>query len=493
MTPTTRRDFLKATTAASCATFLPGAAGAAGALSGAAQRPNIVLLMTDDQGWGQTGYNGHPLLKTPNLDAMAANGLRFERFYAAAPVCSPTRASVLTGRTPDRSGVFSHGFALRLQERTLPAALKAAGYATGHFGKWHLNGLKGPGAPILGDDAHSPGAFGFDEWLSVTNFFDRNPVMSRKGIFVDFKGDPSEIIVGEALAFIKAQATAKKPFFSVIWTGSPHGPFDASDEDCQPFAALNEASRSHHGEIAAFDRSVGALRKGLRDLGVADDTLVWYCSDNGGLPSIEPSTTGGLRGFKGSVYEGGLRVPGILEWPAVIRPRKTAYPASTLDIFPTLADLLSLPETARLKPADGTSLKPLLAAELAAREKPIPFRHMGKGAWLDNTHKLVAANIEEETFELYDLAADPAESKDLAAAQPERLAQMKRDFLAWSASVESSVKGKDYAEGRVRADHPSSHSWSEDPRYRPHLESLRQRPEYSHYLTPRKTRPKAAD
>ncbi len=483
MVPTTRRDFMKAAGGIACATLLPRAAFGAAA---AAQRPNIVLVMTDDQGWGETGYNGHPILKTPNLDAMAANGLRFDRFYAGAPVCSPTRASVLTGRTNDRCGVRSHGFALRLQERALPAALKAAGYATGHFGKWHLNGLKGPGAPILGDDSHNPGAFGFDEWLSMTNYFDRDPVMSRKGIFVDFKGDPSEIIVDEALAFIKTQTAAKKPFFVVIWTGSPHAPWDASESDRAPFGTLDEKSQHHYGEMAAFDRSVGTLRKALRDLGVAENTLVWYCSDNGGLPNLKPATTGGLRDFKGSVYEGGLRVPGVIEWPAVIRPRATAHPASTLDIFPTLADLLGLPDSALLKPVDGASLKPLLAGEVGPRAKPIPFHFIGRGVWLDNTHKLIATDIKKETFELYDLAADPAESKDLSAAQPERLARMKAAFLAWNATVEASVAGKDYPEQSVRADEPTSHGWNEDARYQPYLEQLRKRPEYGQFLKPKK-------
>ena len=119
-------------------------------------KPNIILIMTDDQGWGQTGYYNHPILKTPNLDSMATNGLRLDRFYAGSPLCSPTRATVLTGRSNDRTGVFSHGYALRLQEKTLAQALKKKGYKTAHFGKWHLNGLKGPGVPILKDDNHSP-------------------------------------------------------------------------------------------------------------------------------------------------------------------------------------------------------------------------------------------------------------------------------------------------------------------------------------------------
>jgi len=165
--------------------------------------PNIILLMTDDQGWGQTGYYNHPVLKTPNLDAMAENGLRLDRFYAGAPVCSPTRATVLTGRGHNRSGVPTHGHALRLQELTIAQALKSAGYATGHFGKWHLNALRGPGVPIFKEDPHGPAAFGFDRWVSVTNFFDVDPLMSDQGEFKEFKGTSSEVIVSEALQFIR--------------------------------------------------------------------------------------------------------------------------------------------------------------------------------------------------------------------------------------------------------------------------------------------------
>ena len=158
-------------------------------------RPNIILVMTDDQGWGQTGYMKHPVLKTPNLDEMAKNGLCFNRFYAGGPVCSPTRATVLTGRTHDRTGVYNHGYALRLQEKTLSQALEKTGYATGHFGKWHLNGLRGPGVPILKSYPNGPKDFGFQKWVSVTNFFDLNPIMSRDGNFEEFKGDSSEIII----------------------------------------------------------------------------------------------------------------------------------------------------------------------------------------------------------------------------------------------------------------------------------------------------------
>ncbi len=413
-----------------------------------AARPNIVLVMTDDQGWGQTGYYNHPALKTPNLDAMAANGLRFDRFYAGAPVCSPTRASVLTGRCNDRSGVPSHGHALRLQEKTLSRALKDRGYATGHFGKWHLNGIRGPGVPVLATDNHNPGAFGFDEWLTVSNFFDRDPIMSRNGKFVEFKGDSSEIIVDEALAFIGKQARAKTPSLTVIWYGTPHSPFRASAEDAAAFDSYGANSAQHYGELVAMDRSVGALRKGLRELGIADDSLVWFNSDNGGLQKIAPDTVGGLRGHKGSVFEGGLRVPGIIEWPAEIKtPRATSYPAATMDIFPTVVDILGLPSSVMLKPIDGISLKPLFAGEIGERKTPIPFRFLGRGALVDNRYKLLTQSIKGGAYVLYDLEKDPGETTNLADQQPAIVRRMRDAFEAFDRSVEASVAGKDYPEG----------------------------------------------
>ena len=176
--------------------------------------PHIIFVMADDMGWGQTGYRGHPILKTPHLDAMAANGLRFDRFYAGGPVCSPTRAAVLTGRSPDRTGVLQHGYALRLQEKTIAQALKGAGYVTGHFGKWHLNGHRGPGVPLLADDPYHPGKFGFDEWVSVSNFFDLDPLLSRSGKIEEFKGDSSAIAVTEAVKFLERHRAGGRPMFA---------------------------------------------------------------------------------------------------------------------------------------------------------------------------------------------------------------------------------------------------------------------------------------
>lgn len=449
--------------------------------------PNIVLVMTDDQGWGQTGYYNHPVLKTPNLDAMAAAGLRFDRFYAGAPVCSPTRASVLTGRTNLRTGVQSHGFALHRQEKTLATALRDAGYATGHFGKWHLNGLRGPGVPILADDTHNPGAFGFDEWLSVTNFFDRDPIMSRQGKFVEFEGDSSEIIVREALEFIGRKAAAGRRSLTVIWYGSPHAPFRSSDDDKQEFAALDAGSQNHYGELVAMDRSIGTLRAGLRDLGIADNTLVWYCSDNGGLPKITPETVGGLRGFKGSLYEGGLRVPAIIEWPAGIKqPRVTQFPAVTMDIFPTIAQIVGLPKAAMLQPQDGISLRKLFTEEFTRRPKPIPFGCLGNTALLDNNYKLIQLGKKgrPESYELYDLAVDPKEEHNLYAEQPELARRLQSQMNRIGKSIGESAAGKDYAEGRLLPGDPEPRFWMDIDAYRPYFDEWRSRPEYKSRMRP---------
>ncbi len=468
--------------------FFTAFLGVLGGLSPAADspRPHIVFVMADDMGWGQTGYRNHPVLQTPNLDAMAAGGLRFERFYAGGPVCSPTRASVLTGRSHDRTGVLSHGYALRLQEKTIARALQAAGYVTGHFGKWHLNGLRGPGAPVLRDDPRSPGAFGFDEWVSVTNFFDVDPLMSRAGAIEQFHGDSSEIAVAEAVKFLDKHRAGDKPMFAVVWYGTPHSPFRALPEDKAGFSQLQQASAEHYGELVAMDRSLGTLRSKLRELGLADNTLLVFCSDNGGLPGIVPETVGGLRGNKGSVYEGGLRVPGIIEWPAVIKPRITSYPACTMDLFPTVANILGLPGEVFVQPLDGISLKPLFTAELTARPKPIPFRFGAKAALVDNRFKLLTNGLSNGGFQLYDLETDPHESRDLSGEQPERFERMKRELLAWNEAVEASLAGRDYPIGQVVPADPEPQNWYEIPAYAPYLPQWKDRWEFKSYLDRRR-------
>jgi arylsulfatase A-like enzyme len=458
--------------------------GVQASAANAVAKPNIIFVMADDMGWGETGYYKHPVLKTPNLDAMAASGLRFDRFYAGGPVCSPTRASVLTGRSHERTGVLSHGYALRLQEKTIAQALKGAGYVTGHFGKWHLNGMRGPGAPILASDPRNPGKFGFDEWVSVSNFYDVDPLMSRGGKIEEFKGDSSEIAVAEAVKFLDKNRAGGRPMFALVWFGTPHAPFKASAEDKGAFGGLNELSANHYGELVAMDRSIGTLRKKLRDLGLAENTLLVFCSDNGGLPEVTPGTVGGLRGFKGSVFEGGIRVPGIIEWPGVIRPRVTNYPASVMDLFPTVAEIVGLPASVMVKPVDGISLKPLFAREIGARGQPIGYRYQTKRALVDDRYKLLTENLESGRFQLYDLVADPNETRDLAETQPKVFAKMKQQLLTWNASMDASFAGRDYPEGKVSPPDPEPQNWYETAAYQPYLAAWKDRWEYAPYLNP---------
>jgi len=232
-----------------------------------------------------------------------------------------------------------------------------------------------------------------------------------------------------------------------------------------------------------MDRSIGALRQGLRQLKIEENTLFWFCSDNGGLPKIKPETVGGLRGFKGSVYEGGLRVPAIIEWPKGIpAPRVTSYPACTMDIFSTLATVTGLADTVMLQPQDGVSLAPLFEKDLKRREQPIGFRHTRRAALIDNNFKLITLNIEEDTFQLYDLDNDPREQHDLFKERPKVARRLRAAFQRWNQSVEASVAGHDYPEGSVSPSEPQPRFWTAVKEYQPYFEAWKKRPEYKSRL-----------
>lgn len=445
--------------------------------------PNIVLCMADDQGWGDVGYNGHPVLKTPNLDEMAAKGLRLDHFYAAAPVCSPTRGSVLTGRHPNRYGCFSWGHTIRPQEITIAEALKRAGYATGHFGKWHVG-------PVRADSLLCPGASGFDRWLSTPNFYDLDPLMSDQGRVVQKHGDSSIIAAEAAIEFMREVMKDGRPFLAVVWFGSPHSPHRALPEDKAWYKDQPAKLQDFYGEITAIDRAVGMLRRALQDLGVRENTLFWYTSDNG---AIDVGSTGGLRGRKGTLYDGGLRVPCVIEWPGKIAsPRRSDFVAGTVDIYPTLLEIVgvTIPEQ---PPLDGISLVPLLEGrEPSRREKPLGFwvypvggistpsekilaqllaeqegkspaspppqnedviaqqypedQLVGHSAWLDWPFKLhrIPNKEGDVKWELYNLSVDPNESNDLAPQEPDRVLQMAAALENWQKSVLRSLNGKDY-------------------------------------------------
>lgn len=452
----------------------------------APRRPNFVLCMADDQGWGDVGYNGNPDVQTPVLDELARTAVRFDRFYAAACVCSPTRGSFVTGRHPVRYGVFAWGWSLRPAEITLAECLQPHGYATGHFGKWHLGTLHD-------GSATSPAGQGFDEFASSPNFYENSPLLSRNGRVIHTDGESSEVTVDLALEFIESAAKQKRPFAAVVWFGNPHGPHEALDELKQPYAALDPKLQNYWGEITGIDRALGKLRRRLRELGVADDTLLLYTSDNG---AAKPGSTGGLRGQKGSLWEGGLRVPGLVEWPARVKqPRVVAAPCGTVDILPTVLAAAGIDYPQAGRPLDGESLLPLIDGATDRRTKPLGFwtyPNRGKGmksgdilrelkqadpagtgaglpplsadevqafatkyptaefpghaAWTDDRyklHRIPQTQGNGDRFELYDLVADAAETNDLAAAQPERVKAMAAALEAWQRSVLNSLNGGD--------------------------------------------------
>lgn len=463
--------------------------------AGAADRPNIVLLMADDQGWGETGYHGHPHVKTPVLDEMARSALRLERFYAASPVCTPTRASVLTGRHANRSGAFSPNWSTRPEEITIGHILQKAGYRTGHFGKWHVGAVKQE-SPL------NPRRMGFDAYLSHDNFFEMNPPLSRNGAPPEIiPGESSEIIVREAIAFAKEARAEGRPFFVVVHFGSPHDPYSARPEDVALYSHLPEPISRRFAEITAMDRAIGTMRTALRELGVRDDTLVWFNSDNGitweGIPESQRKDlfNGAWRGKKGEIYEGGLLVPGIIEWPRVVRtPRTSSVRCVTSDILPTMLDLLGLQHPAPQRPLDGISLKRLIVDDtMAERPSPIGFwkyasqgesrngrwiseelsrgttpttrnpaidflnyKHPvaktsdfgGEAAWTSYRYKLVVGEGRRAKSgpraELYDLRADPNETSDLAERHPDIVRRMTDELHAWQRSVERSLSGADY-------------------------------------------------
>lgn len=475
--------------------------------------PNIILMMSDDHGWDEVGYNGHPFVKTPVLDEMSLDGLRFDRFYAGHPSCSPTRGSFMTGRHPNRFGTFNPGWSIRPEEITIGHLMKEAGYATAHFGKWHLG-------PVKKESPTNPREMGFDEYLSHDNFFELDPVFSRNGEApVKYEGESSEILIDEAIKFIQKSLQGDKPFMTVIWFGSPHEPYSGLPEDLALYdnlpdslskievsltsnetgkrveRPLRDVLQERYAEITAMDRAIGKIRGFLKENNLKENTLVWYCSDNGTPPSA--ARTGmSLRSQKGRIYEGGLRVPSILEWPArITEPASTNMISATSDFYPTLAELTgqSLPE----RPLDGKSLVSVFDNPASERPEPLCFWSFeafnvfdedatpyidpilqegttplvkmlggkytrnfqnytyetisekdfgGERAIVGERYKLVldGDSPNEKGYELYDIMNDPGESKNIADEHPGLAEKLKNQLRQWQESVLNSLTGADY-------------------------------------------------
>lgn len=506
------------------ALLLPAACLSAAVLptarAAAAELPNVILVMSDDQGWGDTGYNGHPHLKTPHLDQMAKDGLRLNRWYAQAPVCSPTRGSCLTGRHPYRYGIpTANSGHMKTEELTLAELLRKFGYTTGHFGKWHLGTLSktvvesNRGGPRSAAHYAPPEDHGFDEnfsteakvptwdpmlkprtakgrtwWDPVSNERDAMPYgthyWSRGQMVSDnLRGDDSRVIMDRAVPFIRQAVAVKKPFFTVIWFHAPHLPVVAGPEYARMYSQFGRHEQHYLGCITALDEQVGRLRAELADLGVADQTMLWYSADNGpeGNDSA-PGRTGGLRGRKRSLFEGGVRVPGLLVWPQRVQAGSvTDVPCVTSDYLPTILDVIGA-KAADDRPLDGVSLLPLIDGHVTQRPRPIGFQSGSQRTLVDNRYKLVAragvggkratkkAKSKKEAraagqstrgkkpvesaadvnaaadskYLLFDLVEDPAEKHDLSAAHPEIVRAMASTLESWLDSCKASGQGADY-------------------------------------------------
>lgn len=444
--------------------------------------PNFILIMCDDLGYGDLQcYNPESKIESPHINRMAEQGVRFTRFYSAAPVCSPTRGSCLTGRHPFRYGIYSANTGhLPQEEITVPELLRPLGYHCGHFGKWHLGTLTktikdaNRGGPRGVKHFSTPSMHGFDESFvteSKVPTFDpmRSPLdASRNGwdaltsdtpstfygtrfwnhqleeVKENLEGDTSRVVMDRVLPFIEKAAEAEKPFFATIWFHAPHLPVVSDPKYAKQYENSSSYFKNYFGCISSMDNQVGRLRDFLKTLKVEEDTILLFCSDNGPEGSTEkaPGSAHTLRGRKRSLYEGGIRVPGILIWPNHTEKQIVDTPAVTSDILPTILDLLGIKYTSP-RPLDGISLLPILRGETKLRGNPIGFQSAKQIAWQEDKFKLYSAD-QGNTWELYNLLDDPTETLDLSATNPQQLNQMKSNVIQWIRSCKASDGGNDY-------------------------------------------------
>jgi arylsulfatase A-like enzyme len=418
--------------------------------------PNIILIMTDDQGWAQVGFRGNDVIQTPNLDRLASESVNLTRFYVS-PVCAPTRASLMTGRYNYRTGVVDTYIGramMHSDEVTVAEMLGEAGYKTGIFGKWHLGdnySLRAIDQGFQEALVHKGGGIGQPSDPPGTSYFD--PILQLNGEQKPYGGYCTDIFFNTAMMFI--EQNRDNPFFVYIPTNAPHSPYDVPESYVEPYSAqgLNDKDARIYGMIANIDENIGKLLELLQKRGLAENTIVVFMTDNG------PTTrryTAGLRARKGSVYEGGIRVPFLIRWPARLAPRSDDRIAAHIDVLPTLIEAAgaSLPGDRKI---DGLSLLPrLLDPGAPVEERTLHIQsHRGNEpqlyrafAAVTQKYKLVQAKHfgqampEDAPLELYDLVADGGEENDLAAQQTEVIEAMKSGYEEWFKDV-SSTRGYD--------------------------------------------------
>jgi len=420
--------------------------------------PNVVIFLADDLGWGDLGCYGHPRIETPHLDRFAAQGVRLTQCYAACGVCSPSRSAILTGRTPYRNGVWrwipaGHPVHLRTSEITLAELLKQRGYQTCHVGKWHLNGhFNSPRHP-------QPDDHGFDHWLATQNNAapsHKNPTnFVRNGEPVGrMEGFSAPLIVDEAIDWLKNKHQPGKPFYLNVWTHEPHLPIESDPQYMKLYEGEPIGIRQHHGNVTQLDAAFGKLMQALDEMKLAEDTIVWFTSDNGPEGSGQPDTknpgsqrdrtrgsTGGLRGRKRANYEGGIRVPGMVRWPGHVQPgSQSDVPVVGSDIFTSVCAIVGV-EVPSDRTIDGANALPALAGQPIERKVPLYWRtHIApptcRAALRIGDWKIVAdENLTR--FELYNLAEDEQEQNNLADARPEKFAEMKQALVKMDAQVKA--------------------------------------------------------
>ncbi|MFN3153390.1 sulfatase-like hydrolase/transferase [Bremerella sp.] len=433
----------------------------------AQQRPNFLVIQCDDLGYGDLECYGHPSIKTPHLNKLASQGVRFTSCYSAAPVCSPSRAGLVTGQTPTQVGIYDWippGSPMHVQatEHTVPKLLKEAGYHTGLFGKWHCNGMfNSPKQP-------QPGDLGFEYWFATQNNASpshEKPVnFVRNGEKVGPTNDFScQVVANETSQWLEAIKADGKPFFALVTFHEPHEPIASPESLIKTYPDADKRGEAlYYANVTNMDRAVGSLMETLDKLGLADSTLVLFTSDNGpetlnryGNAWRSHGSPGPLRGMKLHIYEGGIRVPGIARFPGKLEAgTESDVPVCSLDILPTFCELAGakVPADAKL---DGTSLVGLINGEPVQRSKPLFWHyyrayHDAKVAVRDGDWKLVALwdqgevkpgaayqkgdyskirDAKFKTFELYNLTEDIAETNDVSANHPEIVSKLKKALL----------------------------------------------------------------
>lgn len=429
-------------------------------------RPNILIIMTDDQGYSDVGYNGNPVLQTPRIDALAQSGVVFDQFYAQ-PVCSPSRAALLTGRHAMRLGILDTeggNAILAPDEVTIAEALQTGGYRTGMFGKWHL----GDNAPARPQDqgfervlTHVGGMIGMPyNPPQGRSYFD--PILIEDGVDRRFEGYAPDIFTDAAIDFMVENARdGTAPFFAFLSLNTPHHPLTVPDAFADPYRArgLSEETARYYGMITNIDQNVGRVMDALDAVDALDETIIVFVGDNGtsSLHRQSDLWESGLRGRKTDVYENGIRVPMILRLPeptAAVGVRTQV--GAVEDIMPTLLELADVPTDVEF---DGVSLATVTAtpdAELPARDlffqfhrgnEPVPYRNI---AVRRGDYKLVqpvgrgreAFTPETARFELYNLAEDPRETTNLAADQPDRVRALIAAYDDWLAEARADVPGQ---------------------------------------------------